>query len=465
MEEVNLTCSVELEVRSDLIKEIVDYADQIPVFKPFMAGEFYSGGETKYVRSPVDGSQIAGFYRPDWDAVDAAIERVSREGRWAARNTPGEERVKIIQRIADLMEECVEDLIEVLVLNTGKTHKAARGEAKGSIDRLRKATLDLRKLPGDYVPGDWDAHTLESEGLIKREPYGVVFAIIPFNYSLFDTVNKFTYSFLPGNAFIIKPPSADPLPVFYFARLVVEAGVPSESFAVIPVPGRESGKIVADRRIQVISFTGSSETGAEVIRNAGIKQFIMELGGGDPAFVLEDADLSLAASKIATGITSFSGQRCDAIKIVFVESSVYHQLKELLVEQLSRVRVGDPRDPETDIGPLIEEATAIEFLKAVESGGNLLYGGGRWRNYVQPALLEVKEWEVLKNLKVFENEVFAPIAVITPFDDLDKAIEWQMGGNMVLMQLFLVRTSTESESLSGCWMWAPFTSTSIQGTA
>ncbi len=247
MKEIDLSGSTVLELRSNLLKEIADYINEIPVFKPFMAGEFYSGGETKHVRSPVDGSQIAGFYRPDWDAVDAAVERVFRKGRWAARNTPGEERVKIIQRIADLMEECIEDLIEVLVLNTGKTYKAARGEAEGSIDRLRKATLDLRKLPGDYVPGDWDAHTLESEGIIKREPYGVVFAIIPFNYPLFDTVNKFTYSFLPGNAFIIKPPSADPLPVFYFARLAVEAGVPPESLAVIPVPGRERKNCVRQK--------------------------------------------------------------------------------------------------------------------------------------------------------------------------------------------------------------------------
>ncbi len=427
MKEINLTGSASLELKSDLIKGIADYINEIPVFRPFMAGEFYAGGDIKYVRSPIDGSQIAGFYRPEWDAVDATVERVFREGRWAARNTPGEDRAKIIQRIADLMENCIDDLVEVLVINTGKTYRAARGEAEGSIDRLRKATLDLRKLPGDYVPGDWDAHTLESEGLIKREPYGVVFAIVPFNYPLFDTVNKFTYSFLPGNAFVIKPPSADPLPVFYFARLAVEAGVPPESLAVIPIPGRESGKIVSDRRIHVISFTGSSETGAEVIRSAGIKQFIMELGGGDPAFVLDDADLSLAASKIATGITSFSGQRCDAIKIVFVESNVYEDVKKLLVDHLSRFKVGDPRDPETDIGPLIEEVTAIEFENAVEealnSGGKLLYGGGRWRNYVRPALIEVVDWKVLIDLKVFREEIFAPVAVMTPFDDLDKAIE------------------------------------------
>jgi glyceraldehyde-3-phosphate dehydrogenase [NAD(P)+] len=161
MKEINLTGSVKLKVRSVLIKDITDNINEISVFRPFMAGEFYTGDKVKYVRSPIDNSEIAGFYRPDWDSVDATLEKVFRKGRWAARNTPGEERVKIIQRIADLMEGCIDDLVEVLVVNTGKTYKAARGEAEGSIDRLRKAALDLKKLSGDYVPGDWDAHTLE----------------------------------------------------------------------------------------------------------------------------------------------------------------------------------------------------------------------------------------------------------------------------------------------------------------
>jgi glyceraldehyde-3-phosphate dehydrogenase [NAD(P)+] len=165
----------------------------------------------------------------------------------------------------------------------------------------------------------------------------------------------------------------------------------------------------------------------ESSRSLGIKQFILELGGGDPAFVLDDADVNLAASKIATGITSFSGQRCDAVKIVFVEGKIYGEFKKLLVDQLSVIRVGDPRNPDTDIGPLSDEATAIEFVKAVEeaieSGGELIYGGGRRRNYVQPALVEVRDWEVLTKLKVFRDEIFAPIAVMTSFDDLDEAIE------------------------------------------
>ncbi len=241
-------------------------------------------------------------------------------------------------------------------------------------------------------------------------------------------MNKFTYSFLPGNAFIVKPPSADPIPIFYFVKLALEAGVPPSSIALLPLPGRESGRLVGDRRIHVISLTGSTETGVKVIREAGIKQFIMELGGGDPAIVLDDADLDLAASKIATGIVSYSGQRCDSIKLILVEEPVYEEMKKRLVEELAKARIGDPRDPSTVMGPLIDEVTADEVIEAAreaeEAGGKVLYGGRKLGpNYIEPTLVEVKDKEVLRRLRVFRDEIFASIAVITPVSGVDEAIE------------------------------------------
>lgn len=409
-------------------QEILETVDGKPVFKAYTAAEWEKSDSIRWIRSPIDGSTIAGVYTPPWSQVEEALERVYREGRRAARNIPGERRLQIISRIADLMEEHKDDIAQALVINAGKPVKAAYGEVEASIDRLRRAPLDLKKLHGDYIPGDWDTHTLESEGLVRREPYGVVLSIIPFNYPLFDTVNKFTYSFLPGNAFIVKPPSADPIPIFYFVKLTLEAGVPASSIALLPLPGRESGRLVADRRIHVISLTGSTETGVKVIREAGIKQFIMELGGGDPAIVLEDADLDLAASKIATGITSYSGQRCDSIKLILVEEPVYSEFKEKLVKEISKVKIGDPRDPETGMGPLIDEATADQVVEAAreaeEAGGKVLYGGRKLGpNYIEPTLIEVLDKSVLRRLRVFKDEIFASIAVITPVSSVDEAIE------------------------------------------
>ncbi len=419
------TKPVKLDIKSKVIQKAV-HPNDIPVFKPYLAGIFYKGSEVKYISSPINNSKIAGFFKPDAESIEQTLERIYTKGRLDARNIPGEERIKILQKIADLLEEHSDEMVEILVLNTGKTWKAARGEVEGSIDRLRKVNLDLRRMQGDFVPGDWDEQTLESEGIIKREPFGIVLAIVPFNYPLFDAVNKFVYSFLPGNAVIIKPASANPTASFYLSALALKAGIPKSSIAVVPLPGEETEILVKDSRIQVISFTGSSRTGKEVIKKAGIKQVIMELGGGDPVFVLEDADLDTATSKIVTGITSFSGQRCDAIKIVLVEKSIYEDIRNGIVEKLSKIEVGDPRE-DVDIGPLINEKAAdlfeIAVKDAISKGGKVIAGGSRWRNYVEATLIEVESLEKMKEMMLFQEEVFAPVAVIVKFSDLDDAIK------------------------------------------
>lgn len=345
---------------------------------------------------------------------------------------PGWKRLEILEKLADTIEKHRDSLVDVLVINSGKTRAQANGEINASIDRLRRADLDARKVYGDYLPGDWDPTTIETEAIVRREPLGVVLAIIPFNYPLFDTVSKFTYSIVAGNAIIVKPPSADPLPVILFAKLAAEAGIPKESFAVLTIPGSETGRLVADSRIHVISFTGSSETGKQVLARAGIKQFVMELGGGDPAIVLADADLENAAQVIAMGIYSYAGQRCDAIKLVIAEEPVYNRLKELLVNQLSKVVVGDPRDEKTVMGPLIDEAAANKMIEAineaVELGGRIVYGGRRLgRTYVEPTLIEFLDNLSIRKLMLYRDEIFAPIALITTFKQLDEAIDLANG--------------------------------------
>ncbi|BAN90588.1 NADP-dependent glyceraldehyde-3-phosphate dehydrogenase [Aeropyrum camini] len=421
-----------LELRSPLFEDIVEREGEVGVFKTFVAGSWVLTDSLAVVKSPIDGSIIAKVSRLDAGAIEKGVDVVYRLGRRRIRDIPGEKRLNILSRIADLLEKNAGDFEEVLIVNAGKTRKQAAGEVEASIDRLRKAALDLRKLQGEYVPGDWDRHTLESEGIVRREPYGVVLAIIPFNYPLFDTVNKFVYSTIPGNAFIVKPPSADPLPVIMFARLAIEAGFPPESLMVATLKGSEAERLVADRRISVISLTGSSETGVKVMQSAGIKQLIMELGGGDPAIVLADADLKSAASKIATGITSYAGQRCDAIKLVLVEEPVYSEMKKLLVEELSKVKVGDPRSESTTMGPLIDKEAVDAMVEAIEEavskGAKLLYGGERIGDtYITPALVEVEDKSILKELKLYKDEVFAPVALITSFSTLDEAVELANG--------------------------------------
>lgn len=417
-----------LNITSKELSEILEIRDGIPYFKTYLAGQWTGGEEWLDVKSPIDLNVIAKIPKLSWNQVNSAIDVVYKKGRWSIRDTPGEKRLKIYERMASLIEKFKEDFVNALVINNGKTRAGAEGEVKATIERLVRADLDVRETKGDYIPGDWSSETLETEALVRREPVGVVLAIIPFNYPLFDTVNKIIYSTVIGNAIIIKPPSSTPLPVLLLAKVMELAGFPKDSFAVITVPGKEMNNVVADKRIQAISLTGSTETGEEVIKHAGIKQFVMELGGGDPAIVLNDADLAWAAQRIVTGIISYSGQRCDSIKLILAEEEIYDALKELLVRELEKsVKVGDPRDPSTTVGPIIDPKTADEWemaiKDAVEKGGKVLFGGKRvGPNYIEPVLIEAPK-ETLKDMYFYKKEVFASAALLVKVKNVDEAIE------------------------------------------
>ncbi|MEM2203042.1 MAG: NADP-dependent glyceraldehyde-3-phosphate dehydrogenase [Sulfolobales archaeon] len=417
-----------LDITSPLFKEIYRLdSDGIPVFKSYIAGEWVEGEAYQDIRSPIDLSVIARVSIPSQRDVERALDIMHRYGRWDIRNMPGYKRLSILNKAADLLESGGDDVVNALIINAGKPIQAAKGEVKASIDRLREAKLDLKKVHGDYIPGDWSDETTETEAIVRREPVGIVLAITPFNYPLFDTVNKLSYSAIVGNAFMIKPSLLDPIPVILFIRLLELAGFPKRALALITLSGRDMEKILPDPRIGAISLTGSTETGIKVLRSAGIKQFIMELGGGDPAIVLSDADLEWSAQRIARGIYSYSGQRCDAIKLILVEEPVYDKLKSLLVEELRKVKVGDPRDPSVSMGPLIEEKAVDEMMKAIEDAVSksckILVGGKRLgQTYVEPTLIEAQK-DGIYELVLFKKEVFAPVALITSFRTVEEAVE------------------------------------------
>jgi len=406
-------------------------SDEVLSFKTYIAGIWTSTKDLEEVKSPIDLEVYAKVPKLNYEMVDMTLQTLYRKGRWEIRDMPGEKRLKVFHTLASLLEKFRQDFVNVLVIGNGKTPSAANGEVNAAIERLERADLDVRKLYGEYVPGDWSTESLEAEAIVRREPLGIVLAITPFNYPLFDVVNKFVYSTVAGNAFILKPASATPLPAIMFAKLAEMAGFPKEALAVITIPGKEMDKIVQDKRIGVISLTGSTETGEQVMKIGGIKQYVMELGGGDSALVMADADPKVSAQKIVTGITSYSGQRCDSIKFVFAEEPIYDKLKENLVEELRKVKVGDPRQDGVTMGPVIDPKTVDEFefavKDAVSKGGVILYGGKRLgATYIEPTLIEIDKSKV-KDLYLYKKEVFLSIAVLTQVSNIEEAIELSNG--------------------------------------
>ncbi len=401
--------------------------DGIPEFGMFIGGDWVFGDQSYEVESPNTGEIIARVSIPDAQQIESAIQMVYEQGRRKIRDYPGEKRVESFLRAADMMKKSFDDFVNTLIVDAGKPKKNAQGEVNATIERLEKTTMESRIIMGDYIPGDWSEETLESEAIVKREPYGLILAISPFNYPLFITSSKVIPSLLSGNSIVLKPASADPLAALLFTRLLELSEFPKESFSTMGLKGRETGALVGDRRIRTITFTGSTETGADILRNAGIKHFHMELGGKDPVVVLEDADLENTIPKIVKGITGYSGQRCDAVRLIIVEEPAYDEVKRRLVESL---RVIEPKNPEEDeeamMGPLIDEKTADYvqeiYNDAVDNGADSLLEFRRSGGYLWPMIVEADK-ENLDKMRGFNEDVFAPFSILVKVKDEDEAIE------------------------------------------
>lgn len=401
--------------------------DGIPEFKTFVSGRWVFGERFAEVKSPIDGRVIARVSVLSKEQVEEAISSAHNRGRMEIRNYPGEKRIASFLRAAEIMREAFDDFVKVLILDAGKSKSNAAGETKATIERLEKTTFESRIMLGDYIPGDWSEETLESEGIVKREPYGVVLAIGPFNYPLFIPAAKVIPALLAGNAVLLKPASADPIAAILFTRVLEVAGFPKESLQLLTIPGRLMDTVVADRRIGAITFTGSTEVGEHIVKTGGIKAYHLELGGKDPAIVLDDADLELASEKIVKGMVSYSGQRCDAIRLILAQEEIYEELKAKVLEKLRSIEPKNPLEDENAVmGPLIDEKSAnyIEevYRDAVDKGARPLTEFRREGNYVWPLLLEADK-ETLPELRAFQEDVFGPLTLMVKVKDEDEAVD------------------------------------------
>lgn len=391
----------------------------------FIDGEWRraQGGNRFEVRSPVDGGVIARVPKAATEDVEAAIGAAFR-ARAAWRAVPAYERLEVLERAADLMGDHLDAFADVIVADLGKTPEQARSEASATRERLRLAREEVRKIFGEYLPGDWIRDAKGKSGVVLREPLGTVAAIGPFNYPLFLAASKIIPALVAGNTVVAKAPSADPLALVLFTRVLQEAGVPDGALNLIAGSGAEMGDLLAGHEdISMVSFTGSSAVGRRIARRASPKPLHLELGGNAAAIVLSDADLERAVARTAQGAFKNAGQRCDAVSRVLVERAVYEEYLDRAVSEASNWTMGDPRAEGVKVGPLVNEkaAEAVNGLveDAVGKGARLLQGGGHQDAYVEPAVLA----DVPLDADIVWEETFGPVLAALPVDSLDEAIE------------------------------------------
>ena len=391
-------------------------------FKMLLDGRWTSLEQTVEVRSPIDDGVIATVPNASEREAEEAVES-SHTHRNAIRTVPAVEKIRIFQRTRELLLENEDSFVSILALEAGKPLSNAKGEIRSTAERLKLTPEEYGKIKGEHIPGDWSDETIGTSADVLREPLGVVLAISPFNYPLYITSTKVIPALLTGNSVVVKTSSKDPLSFLMFTRLLEVAGTPAGTFNVITGRGPIGEYLAGSEKINMVTFTGSTEVGKRLARVAGIKKLHMELGGKGCAIVLGDADLDLAAKETVNGSLSYSGQRCDAVSRVLVEQSIADTFVNKVVAEAATYKVGDPHDPTVKIGPLINHG-AVERVHglvtdAISKGAKVLAGAKFERNYYYPTVL----YHVPMQAKIMWEETFGPVIPITSVKDVDEAID------------------------------------------
>jgi acyl-CoA reductase-like NAD-dependent aldehyde dehydrogenase len=388
----------------------------------YLDGKWVEDGELLPVRAPYDGAVIAHIHQGRREHAEAAISAAVK-AFGTTRRLPAFERQRVLRRIASGIQQSKEEFAQTLAQEAGKPIKNARIEVDRGIFTFNIAAEESVRGYGEYLPFDWQQHTAGRWGIVKRFPVGPIAGITPFNFPLNLVAHKAAPAIAAGCPIVIKPAPQTPLTALLLAEVVQHAGWPDGGFSVVPLSNEDASLLVTDERIKLVSFTGSAAVGWTIKSQAGKKKVVLELGGNAGVIVHSDADLAYAAERCVTGGFSYAGQSCISVQRILVEHSVYGKVTELLLAGTSELKMGDPLDEASDIGPMIRESDAIRAAEwiheAVRAGARTLCGGKRNGTMLQPTILTGTKPE----MRVSCQEIFAPLVTVEPYHDFGAALK------------------------------------------
>src|ERR687887_213075 len=404
--------------------------------KLLIAGEWIETGDWLEVRSPYSGDVVGRVAKAGADETRSALDAAERAMR---EPLPAHRRAEVLVRVAGLLGRRHDEVAAQISAEAGKPMKAARVEARRAMSTFTFAAVEARKLAGEVVPMEASQAGEGKLAFTLRAPIGVVGAISPFNFPLNLVAHKVAPALAAGCAVVLKPASATPLSALLLAELEQEAGLPPGWVNVVVGKASEIGDVlIEDERVRLITFTGSSGVGWDLKRRAPKKRVNLELGNATPVIVAADADVSFAATKVAQNGFSFAGQSCISVQRVYVERSVYDEFVAALVPLVEGLKVGDPAEEDTDVGPVIDEDARERILDWIESSrGEVLTGGSLDGELIRPTVIANPPPED----KVSCEEVFGPVCTVSAVDSVDDAIRLANGTRYGL-QAGLFTTST-----------------------
>src|SRR5277367_1328191 len=388
----------------------------------FVDGRWMDDGDIIEVRAPFDGSVVGRVTQARRQHADAAIAAAVK-AFGTTRRLPAFERQRVLRQIATGIHDRKDEFSRTIALEAGKPIKSARMEVDRAIFTFNIAAEETVRAYGEYLPLDWQQSTAGRWGIVKRFPLGPVAGITPFNFPLNLVAHKVAPAIAAGCSIVLKPAPQTPLSALLLAEVIQQAGWPDGGFNALLLSNEDSGLLVSDERIKLISFTGSAAVGWAIKNNAGKKKVVLELGGNSAVIVHNDSDLAYAAERCVAGGFSYAGQSCISVQRILVEHTVYGKFTELLLAAVAKLKVGDPMDESSDLGPLIRETDAIRAVEwvqeAVRGGARLLCGGNRKGSLFEPTVLTGTK----PNMKVNCQEIFAPVVTVEPYNDFASALK------------------------------------------
>lgn len=393
----------------------------------FIGNEELKNGDRKIIEvlNPYDQTKIGEILSATKEEVSLAVENAHEVFQNTMKTMPAHARSLILRKAAALLEEKQERFAQLLVKEAGKPIVEARGEVGRAIQVLQFASEGAKNLNGEQIVLD-NAIGGESQlGLAKRVPIGVIAAITPFNFPLNLVLHKVAPAIAAGNTIVLKPAEKTPFSSVALYELLKEAGLPSGALNIVNGAGVDLVEtLVTHPLVKKVTFTGSGAVGWKIQEMAKGKKVTLELGSNAPNIIFDDANIDNAVNAILMGGYTFAGQACVSAQRIYVHHSIYDTFLEKIIDRVSQLKIGNPMEESTQLGPMITEDAAIRaeqwINEAVQGGAIVRTGGKRNGSILEPTIIE----KVSPEMKVVCAEVFAPIIAVMPFTNEEEVIEW-----------------------------------------
>jgi len=389
----------------------------------FLAGRWVESPDVLAVDAPARPGEPAGAtYHATPEQVDEAI--VAAQAAFeTTRTLPAYERGAILRRISEGIRARREEIGRLIAVEAGKPIRDALAETDRAVLTFRLGAEEAERMVGETIPLDLNVASRGRWGITRRFPIGPILGITPFNFPLNLAAHKVAPALAAGNTIVLKPPSKDPLTMLTVGEIIAEAGAIEGSVSILPMTRELGDQLVADDRFKLLTFTGSPSVGWRMKARAGKKKVVLELGGNAGVIVDRTADLDWAVRRILVGAYTYAGQVCISVQRIFVHEAVWDEFLRRFVAGAEALKVGDPLDPATDVGPMVDDAAAARTQRWVEEavamGGRILAGGKADGRYFAPTVLVDTPVEA----QICSNEAFAPVVVAFPFSDFSAAVK------------------------------------------